>query len=102
MACKRCDGNGTWGRSPLCFDCLDSAELFVTAEGVQVSPRRAGQRLYAGRYRYRAVKCGKDCSTCPHGFYVYLCWRVDGKARERYLGRAGEQGDAYETPYLAA
>lgn len=111
--CKRCEESGdrnarpraAWGRSPLCWACLAEVRLLVDADGTQLDvsdgPGRA--RIYAARYRYRPVKCGKeDCSSCPHEHYVYLCWRVDGKAKERYLGPAGDLGDNYELPELRA
>ena len=92
----------SWGRSPLCFECLGETELLVTADGDRVDPRRPPSRapLYPARYRFREVRCGKGCRRCPHEWYVYRAWRVDGRAKERYLGPADRPGDAYELPEL--
>lgn len=40
------------------------------------------------RYRERRIPCGKHCSGCPHGPYIYLVWRdEEGNLRERYVGK---------------
>lgn len=31
--------------------------------------------------------CGKDCSGCPHGPYIYAYWRDGDKVRAKYLGK---------------
>jgi hypothetical protein len=100
--CPKCGDRVGWGRSPLCFHCLGAAELLVTEEGAIADANRPSRgRLYAARYRYRGVRCGKDdCRRCPHDWYVYRAWRVDGRAREQYLGPSEEQGDPYERPEL--
>ncbi len=36
--------------------------------------------------RIRKVKCGTNCTGCPHGPFAYLCWRDKGQLREKYLG----------------
>ena len=36
--------------------------------------------------RIRHVRCGDNCSGCPHGPYAYLAWRENGKLQEKYLG----------------
>jgi hypothetical protein len=50
-------------------------------------------------YRYEWVKCGKRCSGCPHGPYVYAYWREGGKLRKRYIGKPqaqpGSNGDTH-------
>jgi hypothetical protein len=77
--------------------------LLVTARGTLVDPAQppAQERLYAARYRYKAVRCGKaDCGACPHLYYIYRCWRVDGTARDVYLGPSDEKGDEHELPVL--
>jgi len=33
------------------------------------------------------VKCGKQCSGCPHGPYWYAYWREGKKVRKRYIGK---------------
>lgn len=106
VKCMKCgqfsDGHAKWGRSPLCFRCLGERELLVTAAGAVIDPATpAREKIYAARYRYRAVYCGKRCRGCPHKIYVYRVWRVDGVAREKYIGRADEIGDDYESPELA-
>jgi hypothetical protein len=38
------------------------------------------------------IYCGKKgCRTCPHGPYLYVSQREDGKVRTKYLGRADVQ-----------
>jgi hypothetical protein len=100
--CLKCRERAGWGRSPLCFYCLGESGLLVTASGAVANPDRPSREpLYAARYRYRGVRCGKDgCRKCPHDWYVYRAWRVDGRARERYLGPSDAEGDAYERPKL--
>jgi len=99
----RCKKNIAWGRSPLCAPCLVSLQLLVTAQGEPVTdwanlPR---DRLYAGRYRYKPVRCGKkDCKSCPHYWYVYRVWRVNGRAQEHYLGPVDDKGEEYQVPTL--
>lgn len=101
-SCPKCRMRVGWGRSPLCFLCLGETELLVTSEGAIVDANKPSrERIYAARYRYREVRCGKDdCGRCPHGWYVYRAWRVDGRAHERYLGPSDGPGDAYELPEL--
>jgi|FLYL01.1.fsa_nt_gi hypothetical protein len=101
--CIVCRKEWTWPRSLACFDCLRSAELLVLEDGTPVDPRTTRALVYAARYRYRAVRCGKaDCSSCPHTWYVYRAWRVDGIPHERYLGPADQQRSPYERPVLRA
>lgn len=38
-------------------------------------------------YRQQWVRCGKGCSSCPHGPYWYAFWREGGRARSQYIGR---------------
>lgn len=92
--------------------CLSAAGLLLTEDGAEVDaaapPARAA--LYAGRYRYRAIRCNKsNCRACPHGSYAYRVWRAEGRQRERYLGpvdamdnaRAAAVGDSeYTRPAL--
>lgn len=35
----------------------------------------------------KLVPCGKHCSGCPHGPYLYKVTRIDGKQVWTYLGR---------------
>jgi hypothetical protein len=100
--CRRCHERAGWGRSPLCYFCLGEVELLVTAAGELVDPNKpARERVYAARYRFRPVRCGKpDCKREPHYWYCYRAWRTDGRAREKYLGPAEEAGDGYEFPTL--
>lgn len=37
-------------------------------------------------YRSQHVRCGKDCSACPHGPYWYAFWKEDGRSRSQYIG----------------
>ncbi len=39
------------------------------------------------RYRQASIRCGKDCTACPHGPYWYAHWRENGRARSQYIGR---------------
>jgi hypothetical protein len=91
-SCTRCHGGEQWGRSPLCARCLAGARLLVNAEGEPTDPlaRQRGE-LWAARYRYRLLQ---------GSWYVYRVWRVDGRARERYLGAVWSAGDPYELPAL--
>jgi hypothetical protein len=36
----------------------------------------------------KLVPCGKECSGCPHGPYLYRVSRIDGKQVWKYLGHA--------------
>lgn len=38
----------------------------------------------------KAIKCGKDCKKCPHGYYIYAFWREGKKVKSKYIGKAGE------------
>jgi len=107
--CETCRKRPPFSRSPLCFECLKSAQLIVEADGTPLRAfddgRGRGRVLYAARYRYRAVRCGKrDCAPCKaglaHYWYVYRQWRTTGSARETYLGPALELGSGYELPEL--
>lgn len=107
--CDVCEKQPPFSRSPLCFDCLKRAQLVVEADGTPLRPlddgRGRGRRLYAARYRYRAVRCGKtDCRPCgsglAHYWYVYRQWRTTGTAHDKYLGPAEEMGSPYEVPQL--
>lgn len=101
-SCDKCGEQPRWGHSPLCAGCLREADLLVSAAGVPTNPlaRHRGE-LWAARYRYRPVKCGKrSCRSCPHAWYCYRVWRADGEAKETYLGVAERQGDPYERPRL--
>jgi len=40
--------------------------------------------------RVEFVNCGKKCKKCPHGPYLYVYWKQDGKTRSRYIGKAGK------------
>jgi hypothetical protein len=98
--CPKCHERAGWGRSPLCYPCLGAAQLLVTAAGAVVDPNTPTRELiYAARYRYRAVRCGKDdCRRCPHDWYAYRVWNAAGRQHEQYLGPTDEQGDPYEPP----
>ena len=37
-------------------------------------------------YRSQHVRCGKNCSACPHGPYWYAFWKEDGRSRSQYIG----------------
>jgi hypothetical protein len=37
------------------------------------------------------VACGKNCSGCPHGPYLYKVLRVNGKQVWEYLGRRADE-----------
>ena len=37
-------------------------------------------------YRSQLVRCGKECSSCPHGPYWYAFWKEDGRSRSQYIG----------------
>lgn len=37
-------------------------------------------------YRQQAVRCGRDCASCPHGPYWYAYWRESGRTRSQYIG----------------
>lgn len=37
-------------------------------------------------YRQQTVRCGKDCSACPHGPYWYAFWKEDGRSTSQYIG----------------
>jgi len=37
-------------------------------------------------YRQESVRCGKDCTACPHGPYWYAYWKEDGRSRSQYIG----------------
>lgn len=109
--CEVCDDKSPYSQSPLCFECLKDAQLIVEADGTPLKAfddgRGRGRRLYAARYRFRAVRCGKkDCKPCAnklaHYWYVYRQWRSEGKARDEYLGPAEELGSPYELPQLRA
>jgi hypothetical protein len=39
----------------------------------------------------KLVPCGKHCSGCPHGPYLYKVTRIDGKQVWTYLGRANSE-----------
>lgn len=104
--CRRCRKEPPWAHSPACFACLGAVELLITADGAHVDADAPPPRvkLFAARYRYRGVRCGKSDCRCsrsnPHLWYVYRAWSVDGRARERYLGPAAELRDPYERPRL--
>lgn len=40
--------------------------------------------------RTETVRCGKGCSKCPHGPYLYAYWKQNGKTRSKYLGKVGK------------
>ena len=42
--------------------------------------------LPAVTYRSQFVRCGKDCTACPHGPYWYAFWKEDGRSRSQYIG----------------
>lgn len=39
--------------------------------------------------RVERVNCGKKCSKCPHGPYLYAYWKQDGKTKSKYIGKVG-------------
>lgn len=102
LTCPACELSDRWGHAGRCFDCLRRADLLVDASGEPVREPRPGQRVYAARYLYRGVSCGKDCGGCPHSYQVYRRWHVGGRPRDRYLGPAAAAGDAYTRPKLRA
>lgn len=113
--CGGCHRKARWGLSHRCFDCLLAAQL-VVEDGQPLRPlddgRGRGRSIYAARYRFRKVRCGRaDCEACAHagydgrrdgghGWYVYRVWREPEAARETYLGPAAEEGDPYTLPFL--
>jgi hypothetical protein len=38
----------------------------------------------------KLVPCGKHCSGCPHGPYLYKVTRIDGKQVWKYLGKESD------------
>lgn len=37
-------------------------------------------------YRLQHIRCGKSCSSCPHGPYWYAFWKEGGRSRSQYIG----------------
>lgn len=37
-------------------------------------------------YRSQTVRCGKGCSSCPHGPYWYAYWKEGRRTRSQYIG----------------
>ena len=37
-------------------------------------------------YRSQLVRCGKQCSQCPHGPYWYAYWKDGDRSRSQYIG----------------
>ena len=60
--------------------------LLLTADGPQLEPDE-GQGEPSVRYRQKYVRCGKDCTACPHGPYWYASWKEGGRTRSAYIGR---------------
>lgn len=99
--CCTCEKTMAWGHSAACFGCLLAADLLVNAQGEPINPANPPRTMYAARYRHRPVTCGKgSCGACPHAWYVYRTWRVDRRAREKYLGPAADKGGDYKKPVL--
>jgi hypothetical protein len=44
-------------------------------------------QIIRGSIVSKLVPCGKNCSGCPHGPYLYKLTRIDGKQVWTYLGR---------------
>jgi hypothetical protein len=38
------------------------------------------------QYRQQSVRCGRNCSACPHGPYWYAYWREEDRPRSLYIG----------------
>ncbi|MGH3665166.1 MAG: hypothetical protein ACRDU8_03565 [Egibacteraceae bacterium] len=38
-------------------------------------------------YRQERVRCGRNCTQCPHGPYWYAYWKERGRSRSQYVGR---------------
>ena len=51
-------------------------------------PERRTVTGRGGCYVVKYVYCGKNCSGCPHGPYLYRVYRSGGKQHWEYLGRA--------------
>lgn len=53
--------------------------------------------IYYGHIKIKNVRCGAVCCyTCPHKYYAYFRYKVDGKSVDKYLGRCYENGMPYE------
>jgi hypothetical protein len=53
-----------------------------------ISERRSERtQIKRGSIVSKLVPCGKHCSGCPHGPYLYKVTRIDGKQVWTYLGR---------------
>lgn len=50
-------------------------------------------RLKKGSYILKWQLCGKHCSGCPHGPYVYQVTRKEGKQIWKYMGKAKDLRD---------
>jgi len=46
-----------------------------------------GENKISVTYRQEWVRCGKECSKCPHGPYWYAYWKEGGKTRSKYVGK---------------
>lgn len=60
-------------------------------------PYRMGRHVHI-----KKVHCNKgQCTKCPHGYYAYWRWTVDGKKAELYLGRCDAKGYPERNTQLA-
>lgn len=50
-------------------------------------------RRYTGQWTYRSewIKCGKNCSGCPHGPYWYRYRREGDRLKKEYVGKGDPQ-----------
>ena len=57
--------------------------LLLDSEHVVDTTAAVGAAVH---YRQQHIRCGKDCSACPHGPYWYAFWKEDGRTRSVYIG----------------
>ncbi|MGD0644699.1 MAG: hypothetical protein ABSA75_07325 [Candidatus Bathyarchaeia archaeon] len=48
------------------------------------------KRISKGSLVSKLVPCGKHCSGCPHGPYLYRVTKANGKAVWQYIGKASK------------
>jgi hypothetical protein len=60
-------------------------EISRQREKQEATARRIGS---GGSLVAKLVPCGKNCSGCPHGPYLYRVVKVEGKLHWIYLGKA--------------
>ena len=59
--------------------------LLIGSEGPTVQLRDV-PGMPAVTYRQQEVRCGRDCTACPHGPYWYAFWKEGGRTRSQYIG----------------